>query len=161
MSNYARYALVVVLLFFSWKGVSLDFSWPPQDASAVSTPKPSAEYLEWANHVRPIAAGMLPSDRIYLSNLYEAMSFILLRDFERDTPIIASTGDFVTFHTGSLKLAIDKASVGKYPGLAEAIDKTFVNAVGADQQKLDQALQKKLIAACAALSWTLGIGTDE
>ena len=104
---------------------------------------------------------MLPSDRIYLSNLYEAMSFILLRDFERDKPILGSTGDFVTFHTGSLKLAIDKASVGKYPGLAEAIDKTFVNAVGADQQKLDQALQKKLIASCAALSWTLGIGTDE
>jgi hypothetical protein len=104
---------------------------------------------------------MLPSDRIYLSNLYEAMSFILLRDFDRETPIIRSTSDFIAFHTGSLRLAIDKASVGKYQNLAESIDKTFVNAVGAEQQKLDKAMQKKLISACAALSWTLGIGKDE
>lgn len=159
--NYARYALVVILLFFSWKGVDLDLSWPPEDTAAVATPKPSAEYLEWASQVRPIAANMLPKDRLYLSSLYDAMAFILLRDFDRDAPIVRTTDDFVAFHSGSLRLAVDRASVGKYPGLAEAIDQTFVAALGADQQALDKPLRERLVAACGALAWTFGIGKDE
>lgn len=159
--RYARYALVVILLFFSWKGVDLDLSWPPSDEPAVSTPRPSQEYLDWAKSVKPIAAKMLPKDRLYLSSFYEAMAFILLRDFDRDKPIVATTDDFVTFHSGSLRLAIDKASVGKYPGLAEAIDETFMAALGPDQKALDDALESRLVAACGALAWVMDIHGDE
>lgn len=159
--RYARYALVVILLFFSWKGVTLDLTWPPEDTARIATPKPNAEFLEWASPVRSIAPKMLPGDRLYLASLYDAMAFILLRDFDRDKPIIRTTDDFITFHSGSLRLAVDKASVGKYPGLAEAIDQTFVAAVGADQQALDKPTQERLVAACGALAWTFGIGKDE
>lgn len=159
--TYARYALVVILLFFSWKGVNLDLSWPPEQAQDIDTPKPSVECLEWAAQVRPVAARMLPKDRLYLSSLYDAMAFILLRDFYRDDPILKTTDDFISFHSGTLRLAIDKASVGKYPGLAEAIDQTFVAAIGVDQQKIDKAMQEKLVAACGSLAWTFGIGKDE
>lgn len=161
MSIYARFAMVAVLLFFSWKGVDLDMSWPPDGSTSIATPKPGSEFLEWASPVRGIAAKMLPADRVYLSNLYDAMAFILLRDFDREKPIIATTDDFVTFHSGSLMLAIDKASVGKYPGLAEAIDATFMSAIGADQRRIDKDVQKKLISACGSLAWTFGIGKDE
>jgi hypothetical protein len=160
MKTYARWAVVLVLLFFSWKGVSLDVNWPPK-GEEVSSPKPAQEFLAWAAPVKRIAPGMLPADRVYLSNLYEAMAFILLRDFDRDQPIIKTTDDFVAFHAGTLRLAIDKASVGKYPGLAEAIDQTFLSALGADQKVLDEASRPRLVAACGALSWTFGIGRDE
>lgn len=159
--RYARYALVVILLFFSWKGVTLDLSWPPHDESAVSTPRPGQEYLDWARPVQPIAGRMLPKDRLYLSSFYEAMAFILLRDFDRDKPIVATTDNFIAFHSGSLRLAIDKASVGKYPGLAEAIDQTFMAAIGPDQKTLDKSMQERLVAACGALSWVMGIHGDE
>jgi|688.fasta_scaffold292601_2 hypothetical protein len=160
MNSHMRWIVVLTLLFFCWKGVDLDLPWPPRDQE-VSTPRPAQEFLEWSAQVRPIAAKMLPTDRVYLSNLYEAMSFILLRDFDRDQPIIKTTDDFVAFHAGTLRLAIDKASVGKYSGLAEAIDQTFLAALGADQKALDDETKPRLIAACGALSWTFGIGKDE
>jgi len=159
-NSYARWIVVLILLFFSWKGVNLDLSWPPADKDT-ALPAPAKESLEWAAPVRPIAAKMLPADRVYLSSLYEAMVFILLRDFDRDQPIIKTTDDFVTFHSGSLRLAIDKANVGKYPGLAEAIDQTFLSAVGADQKAIDSGMKPRIVAACGALSWVLGIGKDE
>jgi hypothetical protein len=158
--KYARYALVVILLFFSWKGVTLDLSWPPEESS-VSTPRPGQEYLDWAKPVSPVAARMLPKDRLYLSSFYEAMAFILLRDFGREKPIVATTDDFITFHSGSLRLAIDKESVGKYPGLAEAIDRTFMAALGPDQKALDAQGQERLVAACGALAWVMDIHGDE
>lgn len=161
MNTAARYALVVVLLFFSWKGVSLDLKWPLEGASSELSVKPDGKSLEWAAQVRPIAAKMLPSDRLYLANLYDAMKFILERDFVRDDPIVSTTDDFVNFHTSSLRLAIEKKNVGKYPGLAEAIDRTFLNALGPDQQKLDKNLQQNLSAACGALSYVFEIGRDE
>jgi len=161
MSNYARWIAVVVLLFFSWKGVDLDLPWPPGQAHEVDTPRPSKEALEWSAPVRAIAGKMLPTDRVYLSSLYEAMAFILLRDFDRDQPVVKTTDDFIAFHSGTLRLAIDKENVGKYSGLAEAIDETFVRALGADQRPLDGELRPRLIAACGSLAWTLRVGRDE
>lgn len=162
MNNFARSAIVVVLLFFSWKGAKIDLNWPPADvAEVVSVQRPSEDALAWAAPVREIAKGMLPTDRIYLASLYEAIAFILKRDFTRDDPVIKTTDDFVAFHSASLRLGIDKKSVGKYPGLAEAIDKTFLNAIGADQRALDPAIAGKLVAASEALSYILGIGKDE
>lgn len=156
-----RYVLVAVLLFFSWKGAEINFDWPMPTLHASPVPKPDEEHLAWAKPARELVGGMLPSDRIYLANLYEAMTFVLARDFERNEPIIAATGDFVNFHTASLRLAIEKGKVGKYPGLDAAIDQTFMSALGADQQKLDETMQKKLLAATGALSYVFQIGKDE
>jgi hypothetical protein len=160
MNQYLRWLVVAVLLFFSWKGASLNLHWPPHD-EAVEAPKPEKEASEWCAAVRPIAAKMLPGDRVYLANLYEAMGHILKRDFSRDQPIIKTSDDFVTFHSGTLRLAIDKASVGKYPGLAEAIDQAFLAAMGADPKPLDSVAQARLLSACSAMSWAIGIGFDE
>jgi hypothetical protein len=158
MSKYARWIAVVVLLFFSWKGVDLDLPWQSHE---VASPRPSEEAIGWVAGVKPIAAKMMPSDRVYLSSLYEAMAFILLRDFERDQPVIKTTDDFIAFHSGTLRLAIDKENVGKYPGLAEAIDEAFLRALGADQKAIEGEVRPRLVAACGALAWTLRVGKDE
>lgn len=148
--------MAVVLLVFAWKGSSISIEWPPRD-TAVKTPQPAAEMLIWAQPLRKVVPTMLPHDREYLANFYEAMAFVLLRDGEREQPIVATTDDFVRFHSGSLELAIDKASVGKYPGLAEAIDETFVNAAGSDSVAITPALRKRIVAACGVLSWSLRV----
>jgi hypothetical protein len=161
MSLQWRIAVAVVLLVFAWKGSSLKIEWPPAGGGvSVVVPKPEGVILEWAEPLRPILPKMLAKDREYLSNFYDALSFVLIRDSKRPSPIVKTTGDFVVFHAGSLQMAIDKEAVGKYPGLGEAIDQTFVNALGADQRLLSADDRTKLTAACSVLAYALKVGND-
>ncbi len=156
-----RYIAVALLLVFAWKGSELTALWPPAPLKAIDTPKPAPELLALAEPLRPILPRMLPKDRQYLATLYDAMAYVILRDGDRDKPIINSNEQFAAFHAGTLRLAIDKAAVGKYPGLAEAIDQVYVAALGADVRELDQDARRRLIAACGVLSWSFGIGRNE
>lgn len=160
-STALRLSVAAVILAFAWKGSVLDVVWPPPPATVIDGPAPDARLLKWAEGVVPIAKTMLPVDRIYLSNLYDAMSFVLLRDGQRDAPIVSTTEKFAKFHSGSLRLAIDKESVGKYPGLDAAIDEVFAQAGGPEVKAIDQDTRDALIAACQVLSWTFGIHRDE
>ena len=160
MKLEARWIVAAVLLFFAWKGSDLSMYWPPAPAKTLKTPKPDAELLQWAAPLKPILPTMLVKDREYLANFYDALSFVLIRDSKRQTPIVKTTGDFVVFHAGSLQAAIDKEAVGKYPGLGEAIDQTFVNALGADQRALSADDRTKLTAACSVLAYVLKVGND-
>lgn len=157
----ARWIVAAVLLFFAWKGSDLSIPWPPAPATDVQAPQPPADLLVWAEPLRPILPKMLPSDRKYLANFYDAMAFVILRDADRDPAIIGSTEQFANFHGGSLRLAIDKANVGKYPGLAEAIDQTFLAALGPEMKPIDKQSRSRLVTACAVLSWTFGIRGNE
>lgn len=157
----ARYIVAACLLVFAWKGESLEMPWPPAFTQAVVTPKPSAEVAKWADAVRAMAPKMLPGDRAYLADFYEGMAFVLLRDFDREKPIIVTSDGFEAFHGGSLKMAIEKAKVGIYPGLDEAIDKAFFAAIGDEPKTLTPEDQKNLVAACGSLTYTLRVGRDE
>ena len=156
----AGVAVAAVLVLFSWKGADLSMPWPPQQREDIVAPKPSPELLAFAAPLKPILPKMLPSDRKYLANFYEALAFVLLQDGERDQPIIGTTEQFVALHAGSLRLAIEKAKVGKYAGLGEVIDQTFLSAMGADQKKVDKDARGRLIAACGVLSWVFNIGHE-
>jgi hypothetical protein len=156
-----RYIVAALLLVFAWKGSELTALWPPAPLKAIDTPQPSQELLKLAEPLKPILPRMLPKDRQYLATLYDAMAYVLIRDGGREKPIVGSNDQFAAFHAGTLKLAIDKAAVGKYPGLAEAIDNVFVNAIGADVRELSTEDRRGLIAACGVLSWSFGMGRDE
>jgi hypothetical protein len=161
MNTKWRFVVAAVLLVFAWKGSALKIEWPPAGGgTTVTIPKPDGVILEWAEPLKPILPTMLVKDREYLANFYDALSFVLIRDAGRESPIVKTTGDFVVFHAGSLQLAIDKAAVGKYPGLGEAIDETFVNALGADQRALSADDRTKLTAACTVLAYALKVGND-
>jgi len=159
-SNYWRFVVAAALLIFAWKGSSLDLEWPPTDTNEV-IPTPTPELLEWAEPMRAVLPKMLVKDRIYLSRFYDAMAFVLIRDTKREKRIVATTGDFVQFHAGSLQLAIDRGDVGKYTGLGEAIDETFINALGPEQRLMDDDDRAVLTAACTTLAYVLRVGGDE
>jgi hypothetical protein len=156
-----RIVVAVVILFFAWKGSILDLAWPPADVPDSAVTKPEAALLKWAEPLVPILPQMMPADRLYLAQLYDAMSYVLLRDGQRDRPIIGTTDQFAAFHANSLRLSIDKQNVGKYPGLDKAIDLVFVNANGPESKPVTADSRAKLIAACQALSWSFGIRRDE
>ena len=155
-----RLAVGAVLLVFAWKGSAIDLSWPPVPSVPVVVPKPGDELLVWAEPLREVLPKMLAKDRRYLCSFYDAMSFVIIRDSKRDEPIIGTTEDFIRFHVGSLRLAIDRQDVGKYDGLAAAIDKTFLNAIGSDSRGLSADDRTKLAAACSTMAYVLKVGGD-
>lgn len=157
MKKLVGVGVAAVLLVFAWKGSELTVPWPPAPLSEARVPKPDPKLLVIAEGVGKILPRMTPKDRKYLANFYDAMAFVLLRDGDRSDPIISDTDKFVTFHAGSLQLAIDRKDVGKYDGLGAAIDEAFVGAVGADAVKVDAAVRARLVAASGVLSWTFSI----
>lgn len=156
-----RYVVAALLLVFAWKGSSLTIPWPPAPATTVVIPKPDNVLLEWVEPLKPILPKMLVKDREYLASFYDAMSFVLIRDASREKPVVKTTGDFVAFHAGSLQLAIDRANVGKYPGLGEAIDLSIVNALGGDVRALSDEDRVRLTAVCSTLAYAFKVGTNE
>lgn len=156
-----RYIVAVVLLVFAWKGSTLDIPWPPAPFTKINGPEPDARLMKWAEPLKSIVPKMLPTDRQYLANFYDAMAFVLLKDGDRDPPIVSTTDQFVVFHANSLRLAIERAKVGKYPGLGEAIDEVFLNAAGAQAKAIDSDTRSILVAACGVLSWSFAIHRDE
>lgn len=156
-----RYVAVAVLLLFAWKGSDLSLPWPPAPSASISVKVPDEPLRAWAEPLRKILPGMTPQDRLYLANFYDAMAYVLLRDSVRDEPLVGTTAQFAAFHAGSLALAIDKAKIGKYPGLAEAIDEVFVTAGGPDDAKLTGDRRTRVTAACGVLAWAFSMGRDE
>jgi hypothetical protein len=156
-----RYIVAALLLLFAWKGSVLDIKWPQPPAVVINGPTPPKDVLVWAEGLKPVVAKMLPADRMYLSNLYDAMGFVIDRDGARDEPIILTNDHFASFHAGTLALAIDKGAVGKYPDLDARIDEVFFSALGAEIRTLSSQDRERLKAACSALSWTFGIHRDE
>jgi len=156
-----RFIVAAVLLLFAWKDSILTAMWPPAPMAEIDTPRPSPEVLQLAAPLKPLLPRMLPKDRQYLATLYDAMAYVLIRDGERSKAIIGTNEQFAAFHAGTLNLAIDKSSVGKYPGLAEAIDEVFAAFAGSDVKDLDADSRRRLVAACGVISWSFGVGRDE
>lgn len=156
-----RYIVAALLLLFAWKGSVLDIKWPQPPSVVIDGPAPPKEARAWTENLTPLVARMLPADRMYLSNLYDAMRFVIDRDGKREDPIILTNDNFASFHSGTLALAIDKGSVGKYPELDARIDEVFFSALGAEIRTLSSQDRERLQNACAALSWAFGIHRDE
>ncbi len=157
MTQTTRLIVAGVLLAFAWKGNEVTIPWPQPESSPATAPQPSPAMLAMAAPVREFLTKMTPKDRLYLSHFYDAVRYVLARDGERDEPIIVDTKKFEVFHAGSLRLAVNKSDVGKYGELGDAIDKVFLDAVGADEKPVDDELRAKLVAACGALSWVFSI----
>jgi hypothetical protein len=161
VNNTARYIVAGALLAFAWRGGSLDVKWPLLPQTTVVAGKPADDQIKWAGELKTILPRMLPADREYLSNFYDAMEYILKQDGERSTPIIGDTEKFTVFHAGSLNLAIQKKNVGKYPGLDKAIDAVFFSAAGADTAMVDAVKRQQLMDACGVLRWSFKVNGNE
>lgn len=153
MSLKWRLIVGATLIYFAWNGESLDLPWPPVEGPKVV--KPDEVSKEWVSGVR--VNNILPKDRIYLSRFYDAMGWIVMRDSERDEPIITTTEKLAEFHAGSLNLAIDRDDVGKYDGLGKSVDDAFKKVLGDDVSPLEGDSTEAVILLCNALSWRFAI----
>lgn len=153
-----RAAVAVILLLFAWKGSVLPLEWP--QLSPLKTPAPPENVRSLAMPLKGYLPKMTPADRQYLSHFYDAMALVVGRDGARSEPILTTTEKFQTFHAGSLQLAIDKGSVGKYGNLGGAIDEVFLSFNGPEILDIDAAVRDRLVTACRTLAWAFAINGE-
>lgn len=153
-----RFVVASVLVWFSWQGATLPLNWPPT-AVEVVTPPPSDEAREWVADVK--VADILPKDRIYLAGFYSAIGYVMARDEDLDPQIVTTNEKFSHLHAGSLRFAIDRKEVGKYPGLGAAIDEVFAEAAGEDVAPMTDDMRERIIDACDALAWKFEINGED
>lgn len=152
-----RYIVAAVLIFFAWNGVRFDMLWPPKGTADATIVVPSPSQLAWAEPLKAILPKMLPADREYLSSFYDGLGFVVYQDGERSSPAITTSDQFVQLHAGSLKLAIEKGKVGKYPGLDKAIDQVFLTACGPEVVAIGKKERLAHVAACNTLAWVFRV----
>lgn len=83
-------------------------------------------------------------DRARLSLLYDAMADLVERDGGKK---LATTGQVRNTYANSLEYGLQNTGiVGKYPGLAEAVESTLAKHYSLDNKTIDADLAKKIAA---------------
>ena len=142
MSNLAKGIVVAVVLWFVWKD-RLDSLIHPNDIPSVIVEAPDADGKAWAAGVE--VAKILPNDRDSYGRFFDGLDWVIGNDGDHDAPILDTNEKLRRFIVGSLGAAIEKKSVGKYPGLGEALDRAFALAAsGVDASTLTtpEAIEK-------------------
>ncbi len=121
--------------------------------STSSTPKPDRPNDALVATVGPVVTILKnhPEDGRNLATFYAAVADVLARDQGR---IIQTTSQLREIHRRAGLLMFQKTGIdGKYPGLAEAIDKVLADRIGLDNVALDAAKQTAAIEAFRTLVW--------
>lgn len=124
MNNLAKGIVVAVVLWFVWRD-RVDSLIHPNDIPSVVVEAPDADAKAWVAGVD--AAKILPNDRDYYGRFFDGLDWVIGND-GNDAPILDTNEKLRRFIIGSLGAAIEKKSVGKYPGLGESLDRAFALA---------------------------------
>jgi hypothetical protein len=137
-------------------GLAAHFGFSQKASSPAATPDRPSEML--ASAVSPVVA-ILKShaeDGLKLSGFYSALADVIERDQGR---VIQSTKELRELNRRAGLLAFQKSGIeGKYPGLAEAIDKVLADQIGLDNVALDAAKQAKAQNTFKAMAWACAGG---
>lgn len=142
MNNLAKGIVVAVVLWFVWKD-RVDSLIHPNDIPSVIVEAPDADGKAWAAGVE--VDKVLPNDRDYYGRFFDGLDWVIGNDGDHDAPILDTNEKLRRFIAGSLGAAIEKKSVGKYPGLGESLDRAFALAAsGVDVSTLTtpEAIEK-------------------
>jgi hypothetical protein len=117
--------------------------------------RPSASLLTAVKPVTAILKGHT-DDGMKLATFYSAVADVLARDQGK---VITTTAQLRELHRRAGLLMFQKSGIeGKYPGLAEAIDKVLADSVGLDNVTLDAEKCQHAIDAFKAFAWACGGG---
>ena len=144
-TTMAAIALILVGVVATW--------WPTAD-SGPSPPAPASDALRAA--VGPVAQKLAghQEDGQRLAAFYLALADVIARDQGK---VISTTSQVRELNQRAGLLMFQRTAIaGKYPGLAEAVDKVLEDAIGLDNVTLDTAKQKAAIDALGAIAWACG-----
>lgn len=174
MSSFAKGTIVAVVLWFVWKD-RIDSLIHPNDIPSVVVEAPGADSRVWAAGVE--VAKILPADRTYYGRFFDGLDWVVGNDGDHDAPILDTNEKLRRFIAGSLGAAIEKKSVGKYPGLGESLDRAFALAAsgvdvstlttpeaiekavqeGLAPRPMTKALRERMRKCARAICWKMAI----
>lgn len=94
-----------------------------------------------------LLTGADAADKARIESVYTGLLTVLKRDGGKS---VSTTEKWAAVQARTLELAVDQP--GKYPGLDEAIEAVFLNAVGTDDVVAVNAdYMKKLVSACEVI----------
>jgi hypothetical protein len=134
-------------LVFAYKSAAVEVE---SDYSAV--PKPSKSVIRLASSIN--ASWVFPPDRMYLAAFYGTMRRLLLEDAARQSPVIGTLDQFVSFHTKSLAMS-------PVAGLNELLWQ--IHYAFAQFSPMCAEAMNHIAGAtvCESLSWRFGIYGDD
>ena len=167
-----------VVLWFAWRDNLSSVIHPAGFPSRPVPAVPDDSAKAWVAGIK--SHDILPTDRVYYASFFDGLGWILTNDGNHDSPLIDTNEKLRRFYSGSLDLAIEKASVGRYAGLAGSLDKAFAIAAsgidpstlttpdaiekavseGLSPRPMTKALRERLIRASAAVAWKMGINGE-
>lgn len=109
--------------------------------------EPSEEYKLLVKDI--VAVDIEKQDAKLISTFFSEMADVV----KNDTSFIKTTGQFRKFNIVSGGLNFNNNIKGKYPTLAESIDKAIVQSVGKEDITMDEAKRAKLVNCLNAVSW--------
>jgi hypothetical protein len=151
MKTSTIFAVVLIGL-----GLVAQFGFDTKSSNPIRTPdRPNDTFV---NAVSPIVARLKShtEDGEKLAGFYSAMADVIERDQGR---VIQTTKELRELHRRAGLLAFQRSGIeGKYPGLAEAIDKVLADQIGLDNVSLDAAKQEASKKTFKALAWACAGG---
>jgi hypothetical protein len=146
---------LIGVLLIAW-GVLSHFDKSSPQPAPQPTPSKPTEAL--ATAVQPIAAILKnhADDGEKLAAFYLSMADVIGRDQGK---VISTTANLRELHRRAGLLAFQRTAIeGKYPGLAEAIDKVLVDRLGLENVAFDAAKQSTAIETLKAIAWACNGG---
>lgn len=139
--------------FFGLVLIALGVFCQLDNATPRPSPSPDRPSDALATAVAPVATLLRgqTEDGQNLAAFYSAVADIVARDQGK---IVQTTAELREVHRRAGLLMFRKTGIeGKYPGLAEAIDKVLADRIGLDNLALDTAKQTAAIETFRALAW--------
>jgi hypothetical protein len=121
-------------------------------------PRPDRPSDAVAAAVAPVATILKghAEDGAKLAGFYAALADVVTRDQGK---VIETTAQLRELHRRAGLLMFQRTGIeGKYPGLAEAIDKVLADRIGLDNVKMDVTKQTAAVEAFHALAWACAGG---
>jgi hypothetical protein len=128
--------------------------WFVQSKSAPAVPDSPAPDAALQVAVSPVKAIKVDSvDGRRLAGFYSALADVV----SRDTETISTMKALREVNARAGALCFQQTGIaGKYPGLADAIDKVLAARLGLDNVALDAAKRAEAVATLKALAWAFG-----
>jgi hypothetical protein len=142
LSTLVAVVLIVAGLAATWRPVSPSPEPIPAPADAATRAAVAPVGAKLANH---------KEDGRRLASFYAGLADVIARDQGK---IVATTAHLRELHRRAGLLMFQQTGIaGKYPGLAEAINKVLADRVGLENVPLDAAKQKAAVEAFRAIAW--------
>lgn len=153
--NAARFVAAAVLAWVAVFGVP-SLPAPSQPSETVAIEKPSEAMLAKVGDVQRILRNANPVDRALWAQVWQKSAITVAGDATDSEVVFTDTRSLRAFEIVAVRIAwrrLGGNAQEKYPGLGEAVERAFADAIGLDVKPVTPEVRQAYIGLCNALAW--------